>query len=124
MGLHIDVYRNAADSTDCTLRGVSVRFKTLTVVNIPGPFEPNDDYPAVFLDNHVSGCLRIVPAVIDGNGGWKKNPGWAMMGGNYGGTSDSRFADACAKLLGHRFYGAVPIHDRYETAEQYASHSD
>lgn len=121
MGLRIDVYRNA-DGYDCTMNGISSRFKTLTLVNVPGPSQPTDQYPAAILDNHVAGCLRIVPAVVDGAGGWKKNPNWAMMGGNYGGSSDSRFGEACERLLGHRFYGLVAIHDRYETAEHSATY--
>jgi hypothetical protein len=38
-----------------------------------------------------------------------------MFGGNYAGTSDSRFKDAVENLIGTRFYGAIPVHDRYET---------
>jgi hypothetical protein len=37
-----------------------------------------------------------------------------MMGGNYAATSDSRFSDKIEEMLGHGFYGAVPIHDRVE----------
>jgi hypothetical protein len=37
-----------------------------------------------------------------------------MDGGNFAATSDSRFNEACRKLLGHDFYGAVAIHDRVE----------
>ena len=42
-----------------------------------------------------------------------------MMGGNYAATSDSRFGEAVRKRIGPNFYGAVPIHDRFETPEQY-----
>jgi hypothetical protein len=42
-----------------------------------------------------------------------------MFGGNYAATSDSRFRDATAP-----YYGALPIFDRYETAEQYAANYD
>lgn len=42
-----------------------------------------------------------------------------MMGGCYVSTSDSRFSRAVEDLLGHRFYGAVPLHDRFETADEY-----
>ena len=41
--------------------------------------------------------------------------GHPMMGGNYIATSDSRFSEATG------IYGAVPLHDRYETLEQYRS---
>jgi hypothetical protein len=42
-----------------------------------------------------------------------------MAGGNFGSTSDGRFSEACRKLLGHDFYGAVPIHDRFESQAMY-----
>jgi len=114
MGLIINVYRNAGRDQDCSLGGVSSQYTELTVVNIDGPFEPKSNRPAVILEMHVPGCLRIVPAVQAEDGTYKVDPRWAMMGGNYAGTSDSRFSEACEKLLGHRFYGAVAVHDRYE----------
>jgi hypothetical protein len=46
-----------------------------------------------------------------------------MFGGNYAGTSDSRFAEACEALIGFN-PGAVRVFDRYETAEQYAANYD
>lgn len=140
MGLIIEVfsnekYRQCADAsggrhTPGALDGVSARHDTLTVVNVSGPFTPNDDRPAVALMwGHLPGTLRLVPVVncaADGD-----EPEWQMFapadkvgpmfGGNYGSTSDGRFADACEEILGHRFYGAVAIHDRYETREQYAA---
>jgi hypothetical protein len=109
MSMPIDVYRSAArGGYDCTNGGVSSRFTRLTVVNVEGPFEPDADAPAVVLEQHVRGCLRLAPvdAVYE--------RGAIMFGGNYGHTSDSRFARKCEALLGHRFYGAVAIHDRIE----------
>lgn len=44
--------------------------------------------------------------------------GW-MFGGNYLASSDSRFRAMAEDIAGHRFYGAIPIHDRQETQEQY-----
>jgi hypothetical protein len=114
MGLIIDVYRNAGRNTDCTLGGISSIYSEFTVVNIDGPFHPKSHRPAVFLEKHVSGCLRIVPAIVNDDGTYFKDPRSAMMGGNYAATSDSRFSEACEHLLGHRFYGAVAVHDRYE----------
>lgn len=40
-----------------------------------------------------------------------------MAGGNYA-TGDSSFSAAIGKILGHNFYGAVSIHDRFETDEE------
>ena len=115
MGLLIEVYRNAGRGGDCTLDGVSSKFTTLCLVNASGPFDPDaEKYPAVIMESHVRGCLRIVPAIQLENGSYTKGLGSAMMGGNYAATSDSRFSELAEKLLGHRFYGAVPIHDRFE----------
>jgi hypothetical protein len=36
-----------------------------------------------------------------------------MFGGNYAGTSDSRFGEAVKEMIGHK-YGPVGIHDRVE----------
>jgi hypothetical protein len=104
MGLTVDIYRNPLG--DCTNGGISSKVKKLCVINVDGPCEPSEDCPAVVLKNHVPGCLRLVPPDHD-----KK---WYQFGGNYGATSDSRFTEACEKLLGRRFYGAVAIHDRTE----------
>lgn len=111
MGMPINVLR-AASGYDCTNGGVSSLFERLTVVNVDGPFEPSADAPAMILDQHVDGCLRLVPAGADG----KVASGWFMFGGNFGNACDSRFSAACERLLGHQFYGAVAIHDRQEAA--------
>lgn len=114
MGLLAFVAR-VARCGDCTNGGISSNHDQLCLVNVDGPFEPSDDCPAVMLDSHVLGCLRIVPAVKTEAGNWIIEPGgWYMDGGNYASTSDSRFSAACNRLLGHRFYGAVAIHDRRE----------
>jgi hypothetical protein len=42
-----------------------------------------------------------------------------MMGGYYGATSDSRFSAEAERLSGQRFYGAMALHDRWETQAQY-----
>jgi hypothetical protein len=117
MGLLISVYRNAERGmdVDCTNGGVSSTHGMFCLVNASGPFEPNEDRPAVIMQQHQPGCLRIVPAYADGKGNWIADKyHHRMMGGNYGATSDSRFAELCERLLGHRFYGAVAIHDRVE----------
>lgn len=107
MGLRIYVYRDAFG--DCTNGGISSRANQLTLVNVSGPSEPDDTAPAAILESHVRGCLRIVPADTGGR--------WYMAGGNFGASHDSRFPEACARLLGHGFYGAVSIHDRTETVD-------
>ena len=49
---------------------------------------------------------KLVPYDRDGK--------WTMFGGNFAYTSDSRFSEAVSAIVGYRFYGAVPIHDRIE----------
>ena len=43
-----------------------------------------------------------------------------MMGGAYAASSDSRFSEAAVG----GFYGAVAVHDRYESARQYTLNAD
>ena len=105
MGLRINVYRDA-DGVDCTAGGVSSRYSSLTVVNVEGPVEPNECAPAVKLVKGALGSVRLVPV--------EAGDRHTMFGGNYGSTSDSRFSSAVERILGHRFYGAVAIHDRIE----------
>lgn len=109
MGLLISIYRAASatrNAIDCTNGGVSAKGDNLCVVNIEGPFRPGPDVPAVTLESHVRGALRLVPV--------ERGSRHVMFGGNYGATSDGRFSRKCEELLGHAFYGAVPIHDRIE----------
>lgn len=111
MGLLLNVYRN--DFGDCTNRGVSSKVSTVCVVNVEGPFEPNEEHPAVVLvDDRPVGNRpypKLVPLELRDSGKW------TMFGGNYAGTSDSRFADAVEKLLGSNIrLDVLPIHDRVE----------
>ena len=116
LGLTANVYKTQRHGTtsDCTNGGISSRCDTVTVVGIEGAeiFEANEDRPAVKLVFRTICGRRIVHAepvdpVPEGHVGW-------MMGGNYIATSDSRFS----KAIGG-FYGAIPLHDRSETYEQY-----
>lgn len=105
MGLHVSVYRNG--SYDCTNGGFSSMFSTLCLTNVEGPFDPDETAPAALLvAGHVPGTVRII--------GTENKGKWPMMGGNYAATSDSRFTQHVEKLIGAPFYGAVPIHDRFE----------
>jgi hypothetical protein len=111
MGLRVYVLRSAIG--DCTNGGVSSGVEALTLVNVEGPFKPNDDAPAAMLDSHIDGCLRIVPDR------YPRNRVGPMAGGHFAHSCDSRFSEACRALLGRRFYGAVAIHDRFETQSDY-----
>ena len=116
MGLMVSVYRDSG-MYDCTNGGITANHKRLTVVNVPGPFKPTADRPAALLVKGPLGDPTVVPAVQDATGEWvpEKRPGIVgpMAGGNYVATSDSRWRQAVG------FYGAVPVHDRFETVEQY-----
>jgi len=109
MGLLISVYRSAG--CDCTNNGVSSRYDQLTLVNVGGPFEPSNTAPAAWLVKH-----RTMPGVVyivcEDPATSKRAH---MAGGNFGGTSDSRFSSEMAKLTGcANWHGAAKIHDRYE----------
>ena len=79
-------------------------------MNIDAPiFAATPNAPAVRLERgNLPGTVKIVPvAKPEGGVG-------PMFGGAYVATSDGRFEYAVERLLGHRFYGAVPLHDQYE----------
>jgi len=106
MGLLVNVYKSA-DGTDCSNRGISSRFDTLCVVNVPGPFEPTEKYPAVELEVGAHNSIHLTPVESINAGEW------TMAGGNYAGTCDSRFAEAVESMCGYR-HSMISIHDRVE----------
>ncbi len=108
MGLIVSIYRNAELTGDCTMNGVSRRYTKLCVVNAEGPFEPSDDAPAAMILANAGGTA-VIKSVVDIASGK-----WTMFGGNFAYTSDSRFAEAVAEVVGKRIYAAIPIHDRIE----------
>jgi hypothetical protein len=115
MGLIANIYRWSL--SDCSNGGLSSRVNEVTLVNVEGPFEPNEDRPAALLLNgHSMGTVRVVPAVEVAPGGSYEAEGRPMMGGAYVATSDARFTEAVERLTGAPFYGAVALHDRYEDA--------
>lgn len=113
MGLNVSVFRNPLGNF--TNNGISSKVTELCIVNIKGPSDPSCYAPAALLvKGNLKGIVHIVPAAKNGDR-WQPATGWAMMGGNYAATSDSRFTEAIESLNGgHPFYGAVAIHDRYE----------
>jgi len=114
MGLLVSVLRDAGGG-DCTGGGLSSRYTQFVIVNVEGPIDSDARSPPVILEAHAQGkYVRIVPAVYMPPGKWMRDPRWWMMGGNFAYTSDSRFSEACERLLGHSFYGAVAVHDRWE----------
>jgi len=102
-GLIISVYVDA-DGTDCTNGGISSFCDRLTLIGegISGPFEPNEERPAVTIIKRRIGEREYFHLPCDENA--IPLPGWWMFGGNYAKTSDSRFP--------HNY--PLPIHDRKE----------
>jgi hypothetical protein len=112
MGLRVSVYRWSLG--DCTNGGISAEVSHLCLVNVSGPFSPAEDCPAAELvPGPVKGQAIIQPI---GNQPGMIGP---MFGGNYASSSDSRFNEAVRKITGQLTYGAVAIHDRFETQEEY-----
>ncbi len=107
MGMRVCVYRDAGSDYDCTNNGVTVRATRLCVTNVEGPFEPDEDTPAVRLvEGNLPETAKIVPEEVGGK--------WSMFGGNYASTSDSRWSTAIEKITGTRSHGAIAVHDRVE----------
>lgn len=110
--LPVDVYRSI-NIGDCTNGGVSSRFDRLLVLC-------DDGFIDVDMDNPPENLCKVVHRFLFGRDVYHIEPveepkgcGW-MAGGNFAHTSDSRFSDMC----GHQ-YGALAIHDRQETWEEY-----
>ena len=118
------VYRNARHG-DCTNHGISAKYDELLVYCPEGHVKVDtDNLPenfAMLQLRHVFGTT-VIPTVYPAD--WKdgkpvvRGGKWYMMGGNYCATSDSRFNDMLNGM-----YGAVAIHDRYETPEEYNLYS-
>lgn len=118
MGITVFVYR-AARGSDTTNGGISANHDTLTVVNVDGPFDPTDREPPALLVQGpgVFPDPILVPAeYVDGAWVEKEYAGHIgpMSGGNYAGTSDSRWCQAVRELGG---IDLARIHDRFETPE-------
>jgi hypothetical protein len=104
MGLILSVYR-AAGRVDCSNNGISAMYNEVCVTNVDGPFEPRMDCPPVVLEKGPFGTVRLrAEADLDIH---------TMMGGNYAGTSDSRFSSEIKRLTG-TMASIAPIHDRVE----------
>jgi hypothetical protein len=85
MGLLVNVYKT--EGRDCTNGGVSSKWniKGLCLINVPGPFNPSEDYPAAQLVKqsfYFGDSVKIIPEECEGK--------QTMMGGNYAATSDSQ----------------------------------
>lgn len=108
--LSLSIYKNPT-YRGCANGGWSDYHDELYVICEDGNWEIEHDDPALFT-LVCDPSPRLVPYTHkDGIG--------PMMGGSFAATSDSRFSRLCNRIIGQPFYGAVAIHDRYETAEEY-----
>lgn len=103
-GIVVDILKCRGDSW--SNGGISASYdQALLVLPGGGPFKPQPELPAITIEQHFPGCLRARVLGLEGH---------PMMGGCYVASSDARFGELCRLLLGHAYYGAVPLHDRYE----------
>jgi len=111
MGLYADIFKHNGQSF--SNGGVSETHDMVCVINVPGPFNPDDRHPAVLLvPGNLPNTAKVVPLKEPAN---QVGP---MMGGCYVSTSDSRFSEAVKALTGS-YASVAPLHDRYETQAQY-----
>ena len=120
--LRLDVY--APPYGECSNHGITHTHDHVLVICPEGPVEIDLDDPPDNLMRLERGTiapstktLRLVPATGDTAG--LVGP---MMGGCYASTSDARWHSLLATYVGKDdayIASAVPIHDRYETQEQY-----
>jgi len=138
-GITLSVLRPAPrgdsfDRVDTTAGGITSRFPVLTLVGHidqredPGAsvvepmardsrvFPEVPDRPAVALVVRSIGgwVLSLVPVEWNADAGRYECHGWHTAGGNYAETCDSRVSELTERLTGHRFYGALSVHDRRE----------
>ncbi len=113
MGIIANIYRSDRLG-DCSNGGISERVSAVTVIDIPGPFEPTPQCPAVRLIRRKLGGREHIYAepvepVAEGHIGY-------MSGGTFIHSSDSRFSEAVGA-------GGMPVslHDRTETPAEYAA---
>ena len=103
--LPITVYTNGSDSTN---GGISSSYKTLLLI---------DDEGWVDIDGTEENLVEVITdmgnAIIVPYAQPAKAIG-PMFGGNFTSSSDSRFMRIVQKTTGVKFYGAIPIHDRFE----------
>ena len=114
--LKLSIYKNPLYS-GCANGGWSDDHDELYVKCDKGPFSVDEDDPGMFeLECGYKGSLHLVPCHPP-KGGKAVGP---MMGGSYAGSSDSRWSRMCMEANhGEPFYGAVAVHDRYESIEEH-----
>ena len=116
-GLSVEIFKHKAWSA--SNGGVSAFFDEAVIFG-PGIDGPISEDQAI--ERHVPllhltlrpGLGPIATVWLDPDGEFDKTVG-PMFGGTFVGSSDSRFSQA----TGQRGTSVIPLHDRYETVEQY-----
>jgi hypothetical protein len=118
MGLIVEIYRGSYNSSANVFKSVG----ELVITNLEGPFEPSANRPAAIIEQGNLGTVIITPdmAFAQENGvtEFDLSKGLLMFGGTYAATSDSRFHEK-VRALGGKSHVAIPIHDFYESWENY-----
>jgi hypothetical protein len=118
MGLIVEIYRGSYNSSANVFKNVS----RLVITNLEGPFEPSAEMPAAIMEKGNLGTIIITPdmAFAQDNGitEFDMSKGLLMYGGTYASTSDSRFHEK-VRALGGTGHVAIPIHDFFESWENY-----
>jgi len=123
-GLMLDVYRRAAGGADCTNGGITAHAPHVVVTGIKLNHNP---VRSLDLGSQVSSPSEVAPEVtlvvrthtrgiwfhLEPAEGRAEGSVGLMAGGNYAGSSDSRWAELTGGI------DLVSVHDRNETAEQY-----
>lgn len=136
-GLRLNVWRDAS-GMDCTNGGITAKADRLTVVGIliDGEVQPLPADSQVFPADELAPAVVLVPSRAPG---YDATPHLIplefadslpsghvgpMSGGNYAGTSDSRWAELGRKFGKHLALDVVRVHDRTESYSLYRSLSD
>ncbi len=101
---------------DCSNGGLSSKYSNCYIECERGWIDEDKilDDAIVKLEKGAFGTIHLVPTKPI-----EKNCVGYMMGGCYVASSDSRFHELIKKTFGIDFYGAIALHDRTETYEDY-----
>lgn len=137
-GLRLHIYRAAKNKGfDGTNGGISAGADAVTLVGFrhrhhDGEVQPLPQVSQVFEPTAEEPAVILVPSALPNQYGPHLEPLEApgdariigpMFGGNYAGSSDSRWS-ALGELFGHGRLDLVAVHDRFETQRQYDANFD
>ena len=113
--INVRVFRDA-DGYDCSNGGITSNHRSLTLYS----GDRNECYQQAKEENRLHEALYLNKRILWDEPPYfaeplKKGEGVQMFGGNYVGTCDGRYA----AMLGSRTSYLLPVHDRYETQEEY-----